>query len=712
MAFGIVRSDGWYITNTEGIATLYLSIVDEGYVTQSTDSPSSKVHHPRILNAESFNIRKSISFWPWGRAGASFGYGSLTLDNYDGMFNELLTADLRDATVIFHLPLAQAFGGASSLSSIDPIATAVLDRISGNDDTVTLTLKDPLSRYDRTLPCRFCPPFYDSNAANRMVPITLGACRNVEPLLIDQANRIYLLSDSPITNIAAMRDKGAPLSPSSDPPQYTPAMDYCGVQLDTLPEGKLTCDISSEGAQVVIPGDVDVLNGEGILDVWTTATDPPDNWQYITGTTNAHVVRFGTANSWSQDYVARLESAVTYNTSGANGRGIQYDTAVLKAGRTYRISFVLERWSGSQSASPTGTGFLLRSDISGPIYGAGAISGRYPLTAPTFGAQPYTFTYTVPSGADRTVYALAIGDPSYAPVSIGFSQLKIEELGEYVEAPVTGISLADFATEIFVNRDGQDSTVFSSSDLAAIDTAAGYLFGVHYESPPNILSDCLAPPLDSFCAGYYSDSDGVIRFARLSDPKDGSAIVDFDESNILSMSSVDPDNAKELTTIMGARRNWAVFGDSDFVTDDVQLSLDTRERYKRLSQYQQTSSIVPAGHYSHARNAPVFDSLLDEPDDAQAEIDRVVSLYSPRVYDDGTVTTGKRQFVRFEVLFDEQTAIGSALQCDVRDLLPGTIVSVTYQGSNDSPRYEGTKMLVASVELFPYAKKIAIEGWY
>lgn len=708
MAFGIVRSDGWYIVNTEGLATLYLSIVDEGYTTQSTDDPSSKFHRPRILNPEGFSIRKSISFWPWGRGDSSFGYGSLTIDNYDGAFNELLTADLRDATVIFHLPLAQAFGGPTSISSIEPIATAVLDKISGTDDTVTLTLKDPLSRFDRVLPCRFCPPFYDSNAANRMVPITLGACRNVEPLLIDEASRTYLLSDAPITNIAAMRDKGALLSPNSDPPQYTPAMNYCGVQLDTLPEGKLTCDISSEGAQVTIPGAEDVLNGEGLLDVWTTPTDPPDDWQYIAGTTNAHVVRFSAANGWSQDYVARIESAVPYGL-GFTGRGIRHDDAILKAERTYRISFRLERWSGSVAS---GTGFMMRSDLTGPINGSGSITGQFPLAAPSFGSQNYTFVYTVPAGADRYVYALAIGSTSHIPVSIGFSNLRIQELGEYVESPVTGITLADFATEILVNRDGQSGSVFNSSDLQAIDSATGYLFGVRYETPPNILRDCLQTPLDSFCAGYFSRADEEIGFARLSDPKDGVAIADFDESNILSMSAVDPDNATELTTLMGARRNWAIFGDADFVTDDIQLSLDTRERYKRASQFQQTASVVPAGHYSAARNAPAFDSLLDDPEDAQTEIDRVVSLYAPRVYEDGTITTGKRQFVRFEVLFDEQTAIGSTVQCDVRDLLPGTIVSVTYQGSGDAPRYQSTPMLVASVELFPYAKKMTIEGWY
>ena len=713
MAFGIVRSEGWYIENSEGLATLYLSIVDEGYTTRSTDTPSSKAHKPRIRNAESFSIRRSPSFWPWGRSSVQqAAFGSLEIDNYDGAFDFLLGADLRDATVIFHLPPAATFGGATTINDLDPIATAVLENVtSDQEDVITVTLKDTLARLDKPLPCRYNPPFVDSNAANRMVPITLGACRNVAPLLIDEANRIYQLGDAAITNIAAMRDKAAPLDPYADPPQYSPALNATGVQLDTEPEGKLTCDISSEGAQVVIPGAEDVLNGEGILDVWTTPTDPPDNWNYVSGTTNAHVLRAGTANSFSQDYVAWLFSDQTYNTSGSIGRGIVHDDAILEAGSSYRISFKLERYSGSQSTNTTGVGFILRSDITGPIYGAGAISGRYPLTAPQFGSQPYTFVYTVPPGADRKVYALAIGDPTRDDIFIGFSSLKIEKLGEYVEAPVTGITLADYFTEILKNRAGEESTVWDSTDLEAIDAATGYLFGVHFDDQPNIL-EALRMPLDSFCATMFTDADGVIRTRRLTDPAEGSVVADFDETNVDRPVRISVDSAQQLTTLIGARRNWSVFGDADFVSDELVVPLDVRERYKRTSQFQQTSSVNPAGQYSHAIGAPVFDSLLDDADDAQTEIDRVVSLYAWHLNADGSVHNGKRRFVRFTARFDDQASVGAATKIAARDLLIGDVVSLSYPGNGDTPKFDDTRLFVSSVELFPFAQKITIEGWY
>jgi hypothetical protein len=713
MAFGIVRSEGWYIENSEGLATIYLSIVDEGYTTQSTDTPSSKAHRPRILNADTFSIRRSASFWPWGRSSVQqAAFGSLAIDNYDGAFDFLLGADLRDATVIFHLPPAASLGGATTINDLDPIATAVLENVtSDQEDIITLTLKDTLARLDKPLPCRYNPPFVDSNAANRMVPITLGACRNVAPLLIDEANRIYQLGDAQITNIAAMRDKGAPLDPYSDPPQYSPALNSSGVQLDVLPEGKLTCDISSEGAQVVIPGDEDVLDGEGILDVWTTATDPPDNWSYISGTTNAHVIRRGVANSFSQDYVAWLFSNQTYNTSGSIGRGIVHDDAILKGGRSYRISFTLERYSGSQSILPQGVGFLLRSDITGPIYGAGAISGRYPLTAPQFGSQPYTFVYTVPVGADRNVYALAVGDPAHSDIYIGFSGLKIEEIGEYFEAPVTGITLANYFTEILKNRAGEDSSVWNASDLDSIDAATGYLFGVHFDDQPNIL-EALRMPLDSFCGTMFTDADGVIRTRRLVDPSEGPVVADFDETNVDRPVRVSVDSATELTTLIGARRNWSVFGDSDFVTDELTVPLDVRDRYKRLSQYQQTSSVVPAGQYSHAIGAPVFDSLLDDPENAQVEIDRIVSLYAWHLTADGQIHNGKRRFVRFTARFDDEASVGATVKVAARDLLVGDVVSLSYPGNGDTPKFDDTRLFVSSVELFPFAQKITIEGWY
>lgn len=709
MAFGTIRADGWYITNTEGLATLYLSIVDEGYTTQSTDDPSSKFHRPRIKNAESFSIRREASFWPWGGGTSMAAFGNLQIDNYDGAFDELLSADLRDATVIFHLPDASAFGGATTISSLDPIATAVLDNVSSdNEDTITLSLKDTLARLDRPLPCRYNPPFVDSNAANRMIPITLGACRNVEPLLIDEANRIYQLADAPITNIAAMRDKGAPLDPNADPPQYTPALDASGAQLDTLPEGKLTCDISSEGAQVVIPGAVDVLTGGGILDDWPVALDPPTGWSYNSPTFGT-ITRFGTANSYSQDYVAVFETSRAYNsTSGAEGKWMRFDTAVLKAGRTYRIKFKLERWSGSLAPR---TGFMLRSDVSGNIAGPGSITGAIPLQAPQFGVQPFTFTYAVPAGADRYIYAIGVGDPTHQPIAIGFSGLEVEELGEFTEYPITGIPLADYVTEILKNRAGEDSSVWEASDLTAIDDATGYLFGVHYETQPNIL-EALIAPLDSFCAAMSTDADGVIRFPRLIDPRDGTVVADFDPTNVLHGIRMDVDSAKELTTLIGARRNWSIFGDSDFVTDKVTVPQDVRERYKRASQYQQTASVTPASQYNHARGAPVFDSLLDDPADAQTEIDRVVALYSHRIHSDGFVHNGKRQFVTFTALWDSQTSVGATVQVAVRDLRIGDVVSLTYPGNGETPRFDETKLFVAGIELFPYGQRIRITGWY
>lgn len=708
MAFGTIRADGWYITNTDGVATVYLSIVDEGYVTRSTDTPASKVYRPRIRNAESFSISRDASFWPWGGGSSMAAFGSLQIDNYDGAFDELLAADLRDATVIFHLPDAGPLGGATTINDLAPIATAVLDNVSSdNEDTITLSLKDTLARLDRPLPCRYNPPFVDSNAANRMIPITLGACRNVEPLLIDEANRIYQLADAPITNIAAMRDMGAPLSPNAEPPQYTPALNASGAQLDTLPEGKLTCDISSEGAQVVIPGAVDVLNGEGILDDWPVALDPPTGWSYSSGTFGT-ITRFGTANTYSQDYVAVFDTDRPY--SGGNvGKWMRYDTAVLKAGKTYRIRFTLERWRGSAAS---GTGFMLRSDITGSIGGNGSITGAIPLQASPFGVSPYAFTYTVPPGSDCYIYAIAVGaGVGTQQIQIGFSGLQVEELGEFTEYPITGITLSDYVTEIVKNRAGEESSIWSASDLAAIDDDTGYLFGVHYETQPNIL-DALVAPLDSFCAAMSTDADGVIRFPRLIDPRDGSVVADFDQTNVQHGIRVTVDSAKELTTLIGARRNWSVFGDSDFVSDKITVPQDVRERYKRASQYQQTASITPAGHYDHARGAPVFDSLLDDPADAQTEIDRVVALYAPRIYPDGFVHNGKRRFVTFTALWDEQTSVGATVQIAVRDLQIGDVVSLTYPGNGDTPRFDDTRLFVAGIELFPYAQRIKITGWY
>jgi hypothetical protein len=283
---------GWIETSSEGIATLYLSAVDEGMITSPTDTPANVQFRPRILNPEQFSIKREPPVWPQASTqGVQMAaYGQLEIDNYDGQFDFLISADLRDTTVIFKLPPAGALLTGTTMSSAPTIATALIDTVScSNEDVITVSLKDTLARLDKTLPCRYNPPFVDSNAAGKMVQISLGPFRNRKLMTYDTPNRIFQIGDAPITNVTLVTDMAAPLDPSV--PQYWPALSQTGLQLKTMPVGVLTCEGDSVGGQINIPGALDVLGGSGAFPGSNVGTTIAGSWlgQAGYGTTSTAV---------------------------------------------------------------------------------------------------------------------------------------------------------------------------------------------------------------------------------------------------------------------------------------------------------------------------------------------------------------------------------------------------------------------------------------
>jgi len=355
----------------------------------------------------------------------------------------------------------------------------------------------------------------------------------------------------------------------------------------------------------------------------------------------------------------------------------------------------------------------LTVDPSGDVSGTWA--GPY-ITAPQAG-RSQSFVYRAPNdGSVRTIYVIMVGGGVTNPAWTGtWHGLTCELLGQFEELPLEGITLEAYAEDILFLRAYEDTSLWNSTSLANIDAATGYTFGIHFEEPPNILRDCLLGPLPSYCADIATDANGQLYAFQLKDPYAELPICGFDMTNTQRPIVIEQDNAPFLTTVMGARRNWTLSGPSDFVTDYDLVPADVRARYGRKSQYQVTSSVTPAGTYSHAIGAPIFDSLLDDPDDAQTEIDRVVGFYAPKVYGDGHVFNGKRNFVTFTTLFDDANGqIGNQIIGTVKapELLLGDIITLTYAHADGTTMFDGTPIFVSGTELFPFGNKLTITGWY
>lgn len=704
MAYSLFQ--GWYVDNTEGIATIYFSIVEEGLLTRSTDTPASKAFQPRILNPETFSIRKTANWWPFRGGGALSAYGNLQIWNGDGAFDFLISADLRDAIVVFKLPPAGMLAGATTVADSDVLATCVLDKATSSDeDIITLTFKDTIARLDKVLPMRRFPPFADAAVAGRAMPLWLGACRNVTPPWLDGENLIAQLGDAALTSITAVRDKGANLDLHADPPQYYATNSSTCIQLRDPPDGKITIDGSSVGEQTPIPGDDDILDGGGLLTDWPVSTDPPTGWS-LGNPTYGTLTRLTEANTGAQDYVAAITTSRAYNPQSSSfGQYMVFDdgsTAVqLEPGKTYRISFTLLRTTGPIIP---GIGLMCRTDLTNSI--DGSVSDHLqPLQAPNFGDEfTYSYLYKCPEGSSRSIYMIAVGNPSYTAIGVQWYGLRVEEIGQFQDLPLLGIPLKSYFSEIMA-RAGEPQSIFNASDLEYLDDTYGYSIGRYFDEPPNII-DALQEAADTYCATIFTDADGLIRTRQFVDPKLGTPVCDFTPVNVDRPIEVSECEVPFLTTRAGYRRNWSPYGDGDYVSDTDLVTIEQRQRYSQTSQYEVESTHTPAGHYAAVINAPPFDMLGDVGSEMQAEITRVNAPFSPQIYDDGTISNGKRRRVRFTASFNDPGTLGVTTTIAVRDFLLGDVVSFSY----DTHGFDETPMIVDDIELFPFAGEIKIGG--
>jgi hypothetical protein len=711
---------GWYEIQSEGDGTIYLCVIDEGMVSGPSDTPANKQYKPRVLNPETFSIKRAPQVWIWGNGSVQqAAFGQLELDNYDGAYNYLLEHDVRDRVVVVKVLAASALLSGTAISSAQTVCTGVIDSVtSDNEDRVLVAIKDTLALLDKTLPVHYNPPFVDEGAANVMVPLTFGACRNIKPLLRDTPNRIYQLHDTQIPNVTLVADKAAPLDPHANPPQYVPALSGSGLQLQTMPQGALTVDCSSYGQQSVIPGADDVLSGAGAFNgAWAGTPLVPPGWTWTNGT-GSSITESAANYLGSGTHAASLITAKLWDGSSQFGDSLSYP-GILLGGYSYRLNFSVYAISAAPSLDNTLVGGLmvataLSSNPADYISGFGKpiqAVGQYPHQPP----QNISYEFTVPPGSTRDLFFIlttstaSVGQPN-GSASAAIYNITLEQLGQYQTLPLSGIPMSSYFAEIRARTgnafDFTIGGVDSRSDGSLIP------WGIHFDAPPNILA-ALQQPLDNFCCALFTDKTGQITFGQLTDPSDPDNIsairCDFDMTNVARPIQVAADDAKGLTNLIGARRNWFVFGPSDFVTDQTIVPQNIKTQFGRTSQFELTSSVSPTGHYTSAIGAPIFNSLFDLSSDAQKEIDRVVGIYSPKVYYDGTSTNGKRRFITFTAFFDDPAKVGVNTTCAISDIAFGDYISLTYANADGSERFVNQLGVVVEWEVFPFGNKVQLK---
>lgn len=220
---------------------------------------------------------------------------------------------------------------------------------------------------------------------------------------------------------------------------------------------------------------------------------------------------------------------------------------------------------------------------------------------------------------------------------------------------------------------GPQVSAWSSADAAAIDAATGYA-GIGFYVGDGVVAKAAARDamLASYTAACYRDTDGVQRFVRLVDPDLGVASAELSIAHLVDDLTWVPDNAPALSRRMGYRPNAAPMGASDFVTDLVDVPAS--RRVELMSQFRGIvySAVPMARRYAAAERRDPVPSLFWNQADAQAELDRICSLYAV-----------ERRFYLWRNAGDVALS-----------LRPGQIVSLTY------PLYglhAGRNLMVCSV---------------
>lgn len=223
-------------------------------------------------------------------------------------------------------------------------------------------------------------------------------------------------------------------------------------------------------------------------------------------------------------------------------------------------------------------------------------------------------TYEVAPG-NQQVYAYS---PPMGPVVADVSTIGAGP------APAT---LLQALTAIFAAR---GKTSWSGADAAAIDATTGYAGVGYYDGDGGTARAALAAILSSYGAWLWKDADGVLRFSRVTAPDAYAGALAFDlergdtHEDVISV----VDRAPNLSRRMAYRPNAQALGPSDLVTDLVDLPQPRRDELTGLWRGQVYGNGVLAELYRHAESADPFVSCFWRQQDAQTEIDRVVSLYA------------------------------------------------------------------------------------
>lgn len=354
-------------TTSQPFSTVYLA--SEDWISpHDADNPNT-LYYGDLLSASKFYIERNVSFSPHGKNQKGTVIPPIDFTRHP-RYNNLINNPPRDALVIFKIVYPE-----------DPdnpiqIGVGLIDDVECKDkSTGTLKFKEIQSLLDLPLSKNYFLPYVSEGSAQRIKPSAFGACRNIEPVVIDTANRIYHLSDIPLTQIATIRDKGDRLDPLAAPPDWVATANLQAVQLQTEPDGKLSADVSSSGDSLIVGSpDIDIVEPYGNMATENVPIDMPQGW-YKSGTQNRTAIDYFNQRLRLQvNGVIPAGINATWDARFKDLRVPATDWCPVVKGCYYRLTYTIisSNWPTNGGFGQFAAGWFIRG-VSGQVASAGGV---------------------------------------------------------------------------------------------------------------------------------------------------------------------------------------------------------------------------------------------------------------------------------------------------------------------------------------------------
>lgn len=613
-------------------------LASESYVSHANSTPASSVYEGRLMLTPEPTLNRTVSVWPWGSSNSGTSIGDLVFHNEDGELDYFKDLTVRDRTVT----LEHATGAIVDYYNNDywlVFAIGVADRFDFQPNrTVKLVLSDKMLIVDKPLNEETFPVWLqEETLRDSSKPVCIGTAYSCDAPKVEPNLQYFDVHDDAIWGIVEIRDQG-----DLDVLTTDYSVRNTGFAKVHPPAGKVTAAVQGAVKRGTLLFNEDFTSwSAGAFD------NNPTGWT-VSG-----------ESSSNERVYERTSGRCALKKSGGGSILSMEKNASMVAGTTYVVTINVTYFSGTSLKVRTSNG-------------AGSTSAELFSIDTTKRDESHSFLITPTAGQSYIQL--------YMPAS-STAQVEIENLTIHAASHIT--NLPDFVEELLVTRGGLTTADIDTTSLTNLNTQIPYSYGF-FSSKGGGIRNVLNMLTDSFCGWVIPNYDGELTFGRLKEPSPTSVltltkyVVQDDLTCVL-------DRAKNLTTTIGAKKNWSKHGDNDIAGS---VSSAVSEELKADMRVSKSMPNVVDNVYNFADGAKVKETLFSESTNAEYEAERLANLYRT-----------PRYFYELSALLDLAEAI---------DLNPGDTVTLKY------PRFDlaaGKNLLVAGIMIKFNSNVVKLKLW-